>query len=216
MKDSNTQKTNNPRSFEERIFLRFDAVDERLGSIEDRVGKLEMKQYDTKPIWEQALHEITHSNERIDQLTTTVTLTNERVDQLTTTVTQTNERVDQLTTTVAQTNERVDQLTTTVTQTNERVDLLTTTVAQTNDRVDQLATSLVKTDSRVEQVTTSVELLRSDMKAEFSTLRNEIEDSFHDVEWKLDALNNTMLKMQADHRFIGRHLRDLESQSKPT
>ena len=155
-----TQETNNPRTFEERVFQRFDAVDARLGSIENRLEKLEMKQYETKPIWEQALIEISHANERIGQLTITVT--------------------------------------------------------QTNERVDQLATSLAKTDSRVEQVATSVELLRSDMKAEFSTLRNEIEDSFHDVEWKIDVLNNNLLKMQVNHRFIERHLRDLESQSKPT
>lgn len=39
------------RSFEERVFTRFDALDARL-------ERLEARSYDTKPIWEQALKEI--------------------------------------------------------------------------------------------------------------------------------------------------------------
>jgi BMFP domain-containing protein YqiC len=39
------------RSFEERVFARFDDLDGRL-------QKLEARSYDTKPIWEQALKEI--------------------------------------------------------------------------------------------------------------------------------------------------------------
>jgi archaellum component FlaC len=95
MRDNNTQETNQSRSFEERVFLRFDAVDARLDkvdarldkvdarldkvdarleridarldSLDGRVEKLEMKQYDTKPIWEQALASIAETNERMHQ-----------------------------------------------------------------------------------------------------------------------------------------------------
>jgi len=88
MRENNTEETNQSRSFEERVFLRFDAVDARLDkvdarldkvdarlekvdgrldSLDGRVEKLEMKQYDTKPIWEQALSAIAETNERMSQ-----------------------------------------------------------------------------------------------------------------------------------------------------
>ena len=69
MTENVTEETNGSRSFEERVFARFDAVDERfnrvegrLGAVEISIGKLEARQYDTKPIWEQALAAITETN----------------------------------------------------------------------------------------------------------------------------------------------------------
>ena len=53
------------RPFEERVFARFDAVDEYLRTLDSRVQNLdsrmhvlESRAYDTKPIWENALKEI--------------------------------------------------------------------------------------------------------------------------------------------------------------
>ncbi len=61
MTEEKTAETNGSRSFEERVFARFDSMDERfdrletrLTSVESRMEKLEAKQYDTKPIWERA------------------------------------------------------------------------------------------------------------------------------------------------------------------
>ena len=48
-RENTTQGGN--RSFEERVFARFDAIDARL-------EKLEAKSYETKPIWERALAEV--------------------------------------------------------------------------------------------------------------------------------------------------------------
>lgn len=48
MNEEPTQNLSGTRSFEERVFMRFDAVDARL-------EKLESRSYDTKPIWERAL-----------------------------------------------------------------------------------------------------------------------------------------------------------------
>jgi chromosome segregation ATPase len=63
------------RSFEERVFARFDALDARMGGIEARLDDmdarlqtLEQKSYDTKPIWERALAEILALGEKLDQL----------------------------------------------------------------------------------------------------------------------------------------------------
>ena len=54
------------RSFEERVFARFDALDNRLNNIEGRLEKLEAKSYDTKPIWERALAELLELRDKID------------------------------------------------------------------------------------------------------------------------------------------------------
>ncbi len=53
-----TQETPDGRSFEERVFARFDALDSRLNGMDERLQSLEAKRYDTKPIWERALSEI--------------------------------------------------------------------------------------------------------------------------------------------------------------
>jgi BMFP domain-containing protein YqiC len=90
MSDEPTRDLPNNRSFEERIFARFDAmearfdkletrfdalearvevrfnaVDARLDRLEIRVQALESKALDTKPIWEQALVEIVEVKESI-------------------------------------------------------------------------------------------------------------------------------------------------------
>ncbi|HEX8652101.1 MAG TPA: hypothetical protein VF708_14770 [Pyrinomonadaceae bacterium] len=58
MSEEKTEEKPDARSFEDRVFARFDALDERLDGMDVRLQKLEAKQYDTKPIWERALAEI--------------------------------------------------------------------------------------------------------------------------------------------------------------
>ena len=65
MSEDKTTETKDPRSFEERVFARFDVVEGRLSNVEIRIGKLEDRQYDTKPIWEQALAAIAENNQRM-------------------------------------------------------------------------------------------------------------------------------------------------------
>ncbi|HWT01672.1 MAG TPA: hypothetical protein VN256_15605 [Pyrinomonadaceae bacterium] len=59
------------RSFEERVFARFDALETRMSSgfqeLDARIQRLEARSYDTKPIWEQALKQIADlSRELVD------------------------------------------------------------------------------------------------------------------------------------------------------
>jgi hypothetical protein len=51
MSEDRTQELPDNRSFEERVFARFDGLD-------SRVQALEVRALDTKPIWERALAEI--------------------------------------------------------------------------------------------------------------------------------------------------------------
>ena len=60
-----TRHVDGDRPFEERVFARFDGIEEylrsldsRVGSLDSRVQVLESRGYDTKPIWERALKEI--------------------------------------------------------------------------------------------------------------------------------------------------------------
>jgi chromosome segregation ATPase len=55
MSDETTQNMPDGRSFEERVFARFDALDARLQKLED---ESERRAVETKPIWERALQEI--------------------------------------------------------------------------------------------------------------------------------------------------------------
>src|SRR4029079_10716959 len=65
MSEDKTAETKDSRSFEERVFARFDVVEGRLSNVEIRIGNLEDRQYDTKPIWEQALAAIAETNQQM-------------------------------------------------------------------------------------------------------------------------------------------------------
>jgi DNA repair exonuclease SbcCD ATPase subunit len=66
MSEENTQNMSDGRSFEERVFARFDALDARLNEMDARLLRLEQKSYDTKPIWERALAEILAMSQKLD------------------------------------------------------------------------------------------------------------------------------------------------------
>ena len=67
MSEEKTKDLDESRSFEERVFARFDAIDSFLHSLNERIRVLESKTYDTKPIWERALREILDTREKLDQ-----------------------------------------------------------------------------------------------------------------------------------------------------
>ncbi|MGH9874378.1 MAG: hypothetical protein ACRD9S_18140 [Pyrinomonadaceae bacterium] len=88
MADRSTDDMNGKRPFEERVFARFDAVDARLngvdsrfdavnarfdvvdssiGNLDSRLQKIEIRAYDTKPIWEQALKEIVETRRELSK-----------------------------------------------------------------------------------------------------------------------------------------------------
>ena len=81
-----TEDLGGKRTFEERIFARFDALDNRLLKIEGqmysldgRVQDLEARGYDTKPIWENALKEILEGRREVKEFKPEVT---KRLDQI--------------------------------------------------------------------------------------------------------------------------------------
>lgn len=74
MSEEITEGMDGTRSFEERVFARFDALDSsvrnRGSSVDEldvRLEKLEARGYDTKPIWEQALREIMETRRELSK-----------------------------------------------------------------------------------------------------------------------------------------------------
>jgi hypothetical protein len=85
MSEQTTHNLPDGRSFEERVFARFDAIDAglhtlnvRIQSLETRVQRLEeesaRRAVETKPIWERALAEIIAVGEKVDALDRKVTV----------------------------------------------------------------------------------------------------------------------------------------------
>ena len=72
MSDEHTRNLPDTRSFEERVFARFDAIDAGLRDLNARVERLEaeseQRAADTKPIWERALAEIAAVGRQVDAL----------------------------------------------------------------------------------------------------------------------------------------------------
>ncbi len=109
MSDNRTKEMKDPRSFEERVFMRFDAIDARLDrvearldSLEERVEKLEAKQYDTKPIWEKALAAILELATRFDEM-------NARLDRMEARLDRMEARLDGMDASIDETNVRLEQ-----------------------------------------------------------------------------------------------------------
>ena len=67
MPAENTEEMNGKRPFEKRFFARFDALDSAMRDTDSRLQKLEIRAYDTKPIWEQALKEIVETRRELSK-----------------------------------------------------------------------------------------------------------------------------------------------------
>jgi len=65
MSEDKTKEMNGSKTFEERVFERFERIEGRLVNVEIKINKLEERQYDTKPIWEQVLAAIAEINSRL-------------------------------------------------------------------------------------------------------------------------------------------------------
>ena len=97
MSEDTTQEFPGKKTFEERVFERFDAMDARL-------KKLEARSYDTKPIWEQALKAIMDTREEVGSLNTGLGQVTNRVTVMETAVAGIATDVGTLRTDVAEIN----------------------------------------------------------------------------------------------------------------
>ena len=93
MNEERTRELPDNRSFEERVFARFDAMDARFDALETRfdarfdgldtrVQALEARALDTKPIWERALAEILLVKQGVEDLNRKIDVLNQDVLQV--------------------------------------------------------------------------------------------------------------------------------------
>ena len=87
MNEEITREFPDNRSFAERVFARFDTIDARL-------EKLEARSYDTRPIWEKALAEITATRSDVGEINVRLGAIEKRVAAIETRVDAIETRVD--------------------------------------------------------------------------------------------------------------------------
>ena len=196
MSEDKTAETKDSRSFEERVFARFDVVEGRLSNVEIRIGKLEDRQYDTKPIWEQALAAIAETNQ---QMREGFAETNQRIAE-------TNQRIQGALEGIAETNQRMREE---FAETNQRI-------AETNQQIregfneirDQLGVIVARLDAMDEKF--------KGIDERFNSLDKDLDNNFRGVERKIDVLNRNILELRADQRYVDSRLEKIESQAKPS
>jgi hypothetical protein len=82
MPDEFTERMYGERPFEERVFARFDALDTAMRATDSRLQKLEIRGYDTKPIWEEALREIIETRQELVETRREVSKRLDRIDAI--------------------------------------------------------------------------------------------------------------------------------------
>ena len=214
MSEDKTAETKDSRSFEERIFARFDVVEGRLSNVEIRIGKLEDRQYDTKPIWEQALAAIAETNQQMREgfaeTNQRIAETNQRIQGALEGIAETNQRMREE---FAETNQRIAETNQRMregfAETNQRID-------ETNQRMregfneirDQLGVIVARLDAMDEKF--------KGIDERFNSLDKDLDNNFRGVERKIDVLNRNILELRADQRYVDSRLEKIESQAKPS
>jgi len=214
MSEDKTAETKDSRSFEERVFARFDVVEGRLSNVEIRIGKLEDRQYDTKPIWEQALAAIAETNQQMREgfaeTNQRIAETNQRIQGALEGIAETNQRMREE---FAETNQRIAETNQRMregfAETNQRI-------AETNQQMregfneirDQLGVIVARLDAMDEKF--------KGIDERFNSLDTDLDNNFRGVERKIDVLNRNILELRADQRYVDSRLEKIESQAKPS
>jgi len=211
MSEDKTAETKDSRSFEERVFARFDVVEGRLSNVEIRIGKLEDRQYDTKPIWEQALAAIAETNQQMREgfaeTNQRIAETNQRMREG---FAETNERMREG---FAETNQRIDE-------TNQRI---REGFAETNQRIDEtnqrMREGFAEIRTQLGVIVARLDAMDEKFKGideRFNSLDKDLDNNFRGVERKIDVLNRNILELRADQRYVDSRLEKIESQAKPS
>jgi septal ring factor EnvC (AmiA/AmiB activator) len=107
MSDIPTRETPDSRSFEERVFARFDSLDGRLTALEERVDS---RLRETRPIWEAVQTRLTSVEERLGGLEREVRMVRRTMKFLHDDVLRTRAEHEELEDDLVKLDERVEKL----------------------------------------------------------------------------------------------------------
>ncbi len=100
MSDNPTRETPNSRSFEERVFARFDTLDVRLTTLEDTVST---RLRETRPIWEAMQADLANVKDDVREIKRSLKLVHRDIFKVRVNEEEQDERIDKL-------DERVEKL----------------------------------------------------------------------------------------------------------
>lgn len=183
MSEENTRQLSGSRSFEERVFARFDAIDQRL-------EKLESRSYDTKPIWERALKAIMDTALEVGEVKKKVDLIETKFDTLET-------RFDTLET-------RFDALET-------RSDTLETKFDTLDKKFDTLDKKVDTIEKRLGNVEGDLAALRVDYAGLHDELIESQRDFKVKITRRIDLVLETLVDTRGEMRNPDERLTRLES-----
>ena len=147
-----------------------------------------MKQLDTKPIWEQALIAIAETNAAMRN---GFAIVGNAIDQI-------NARLDVM-------DKRFDSVDARFEAMDKRFDSVDARFEAIDKRFDGVDTRLEAIDKRFDGVDTRLK-----------TLSTELNDGPRGVERKIEVLNQDLLELKADQRYVDSRLQKIESGSKPS
>ncbi len=190
MSEENTRQLSGSRSFEERVFARFDAIDQRFErfeprfeAIENRLEKFESRSYDTKPIWERALKAIMDTALEVGEIKKKVGVIETKVDTL-----------------------------------EKKFDTLETKVETLEKKVDTIETSVGRIETRVDTIETRLGNVEGDlaaMRVDYAGLHDQLIESQRDFKVKItrriDLVLETLVDTRDEMRNSDERLTRLES-----
>jgi chromosome segregation ATPase len=193
MEEKTTKDLHDKRSFEERVFARFDSIDTRL-------EKLESREYDTKPIWQRALAAIMETSLEVGEIKTKVGAIETKIDSH-------EPKFDSLETKVTSLETKVTSLETKVDSLDMKVDSLDIKVDSLGTKVDSLDTKVTTIETRLGAVEADVAGLRSDYTSLLENQRNfKVK-----IARRIDLVLETLVDTHENMRNSDARLSQLES-----
>ncbi|HKP38013.1 MAG TPA: hypothetical protein VJT71_14240 [Pyrinomonadaceae bacterium] len=183
MNDEQTKDLKGKKSFEERVFGRFDAMDQRL-------EKLEARSYDTKPIWEQAVKAIMDLSKEVVVIRSDLGVVKSRTAVIESAIAGLTNDVNDLKTDVGELKTDVGELKTDVGELKTDVGELKTNVGELKTHVGELKVGYGRITN------------------ELVDIRREVREN---IRRELSHILKTMIEDRQDIRDAENRIRNLET-----
>jgi predicted nucleic acid-binding Zn-ribbon protein len=197
MNEEPTENLNETRSFEERVFARFDAFDERFDSVDARLERLETRSYDTKPIWERALKAIMDLGMEMGDVKTKVSVIEGKVGVI-------EGKVGII-------EDKVSVIEGKVSVIEGKVGVIEGKVGIIEDKVGVIEGKVDLIETEVSALTAEVRLMKADYAGINDVLTNMKRELKYQVNKRLDLILEFLLEGRVDLRDAEERIKQLET-----